>query len=342
MELRKDYFRDRWVIIAEKRGSRPREFKKELKRADEVIESGLCYFCPGNEKTTPPEISRREKNSKWHIRVFPNKFPAVDSSGMMLGVKPPLHTEAIAAVGFHEIIVETPNHLKQLADLSADEIAEVLSVYAERIIANEKKGAKYVLVFKNHGRDGGTSLVHTHSQVVSLPVIPTDVKSELDTIKAYEQKHRMCPYCAIARNEAKKEIVKQGKKQGKKNSSRFPRFIHSSNGIACIAPYASRFNYEALILPSRHVARFEDLKKAELKGIAECLSLLLRKIRQFDASYNFYLRYFPRSFSTSAHLQGHLHIEFTPRIATWAGFELSSGIVINSVSPETAAEFYRT
>jgi hypothetical protein len=37
----------------------------------------------------------------------------------------------------------------------------------------------------------------------------------------------------------------------------------------------------------------------------------------------------------------HFHIEVTPREATWSGFEYCSGTIINSVSPEDAAKFYR-
>jgi galactose-1-phosphate uridylyltransferase len=38
----------------------------------------------------------------------------------------------------------------------------------------------------------------------------------------------------------------------------------------------------------------------------------------------------------------HMHFEITPRIQTWAGFEMSTSLVINEVSPEDAAKFYRS
>ena len=63
MELRKDYILDRWVYIATNRSKRPKEFRKEEKLEKEKI----CFFCPGNEELTPPEIGRVEKNGKWII-----------------------------------------------------------------------------------------------------------------------------------------------------------------------------------------------------------------------------------------------------------------------------------
>ena len=111
MELRKDYFQNKWVIIAEKRGVRPHEFKK----LEETVEGSVCYFCPGSEGLTPPEIMRIGK--PWRVRVFPNKFPAVDGSGQLSGFQPIMDAKLLPAIGTHEVIVETPDHMQQLADL---------------------------------------------------------------------------------------------------------------------------------------------------------------------------------------------------------------------------------
>jgi UDPglucose--hexose-1-phosphate uridylyltransferase len=55
-----------------------------------------------------------------------------------------------------------------------------------------------------------------------------------------------------------------------------------------------------------------------------------------DMPYNFYIHYAPKGKKL------HMHIEITPRKATWAGFEMGSGIIVNAISPEEAAEYYRT
>lgn len=305
-ELRKDYFLDRWTIIAPGRSKRPKEFKEEKETGKQV-----CSFCPGNEKLTPPEIGRVGTKDHWHMRWFPNKFPAVEKKGNPK-VKKGLLTSA-AAYGSHEIIAETPTR-KQLWDLPLKEFVLLLKIYSQRIAAlKNKKSTKYVLVVKNHGREGGASLKHSHTQVASLNILPPSVKQEL---AAYAG--RTCNYCKVLNIERKS-----------------PRKSFENSSVIAFAPYASRFNYELWILPKRHVRELSDLSESELHDFADILSKALKKLKKINAPYNYYLHYSP----PGANL--HFHIELTPRLARWAGIELSSGIIINSVSPEAAARFYR-
>ncbi len=76
-EIRKDYILDRYVIIATDRAKRPAQFIKKKQNT----KKGTCFFCPGNENLTPPEIDRIEKNNKWLVRCFPNKFAATKLEG---------------------------------------------------------------------------------------------------------------------------------------------------------------------------------------------------------------------------------------------------------------------
>ncbi len=308
MELRKDYVLDKWVIISEARSKRPREFSEPARTKEE----GVCYFCPGNEHLTPPEISRA--GDPWRIRVFPNKFPAVSQEK-----KPQMQKKgflaSMPAYGAHEVIVETSNHGKQLADLGEEELAEVLSVYRERIAALESlPETLYAHLFKNHGSKAGTSLVHSHSQLVSLPLVPPAIKEKLNALSAFQE----CPYCTIVKDESESE-----------------RFCFQNQHFSAFTPYASMFNYEIAIMPKKHVSRFSLLTREELVSLASLMRRILVKLKELNSSYNFYIHHSPKNGDM------HLQIYFTPRIATWAGMELGSGIVINSVSPEDAASFYR-
>ncbi len=309
LELRKDYILDRYAIIAEKRKHRPRQIShKEIK---ENIKT--CYFCPGNEKTTPKEKGRVEFKSKWLIRWFPNLFPAVELKGSPT-IKGKKFIKKSAAYGYHEVIVETPEHDKQLADLSTKHIAEVLKVYSLRI-KELSKNSKYVVVFKNQGRMAATTLVHSHTQVLAYPKIPEAVKEKLNAVKKYKK----CPYC---------DIIKQ-----EMNS---PRRIFQNKNFVSFAPFAPRFNYEAWIFPKKHVKNITELEDIELISLAEIIKKILSKLSKITDSYNMLLYYAPKGTNL------HFHIEITPRIAIWGGFELATGAVINSVAPETAAEFYRS
>jgi len=290
-ELRKDYLLDRWVIIAKGRGKRPQHFVQPPVKIREKV----CFFCPGNENTTPPEIARVEEKGKWIIRCFPNKFPATD---------------------WHEIIVETPEHGGHLGDLSVEHIVKVLKMYSKRRKAMEKyQKVKYVSIFKNKGEVAGASLPHSHTQLIGLTAVPPLVTKE---IKASKEE---CSFCRIWKDEVKSS-----------------RLIHEDKYTAAFAPFASRFPFEAWLMPKRHLGTLADMKKAEMNSFAGTLKRIL-------SALNFPLNYPPYNFVLHYAPQGknlHLHLELLPRLSKFAGFEFGTGIIINVMPPEVAAEHYRS
>ncbi len=312
LELRKDYTLDRWVIVASVRSKRPREYEQKTK----AKEQKTCVFCPGNEALTPPEIGRIEKNNKWSLRWFPNKFPFVEQKGSQkIKTKNKFFTHS-SAYGKHEVITDTNKHNMQLWGTKKEHIKLLLEVINKRIVALQKlKNIKYILVFKNHGEKAGTSIIHSHTQIVAISNVPSEVKSEIAATKKYKN----CPYCDIIKIERKSK-----------------RKCFENKTFLAFAPYASRFNYETWIFPKKHIKTLNELKDNEMLDLAEILQKGLSKLKELNMSYNLYLHYSPKKEDL------HFHIEVTPRIATWAGFEFSSGITINSVMPEEAAKFYRS
>ncbi|MFC1742252.1 galactose-1-phosphate uridylyltransferase [Nanoarchaeota archaeon] len=316
MELRKDYILDRWVIIAKNRGKRPHQMKSkdDIYAADPGPEK--CFFCPGHEDQTPPEIGRiKDDKGGWKLRWFKNKFPAADKKG-----SPEIKTADTFfmysdAYGEHEVIVETNDHKKQMIDLDEEDIRNILRVYARRIeeLENEPH-TKYVAVFKNEGNKAGTSIVHSHSQLISLNIIPPEVQAKLDAVR----NHDSCPYCEIIKTESKSL-----------------RRIHEDDTCVAFAPYASRFNFETWIFPKSHYKSLIDFSDDELFKLATAMKIILQKMKELNASFNILVYYAPDGHDL------HFHIEILPRIADWAGLEFETGVTINSVSPEDAAKFYR-
>ncbi len=311
-ETRKDYILDSYVIIATERKKRPREFTEDK---EEPIENHVCYFCPGNENLTPPEITRIEKNGKWQIRVVDNKFPAVKLEG-----NPEFRTDNnyftfAGAFGKHEVVIDTPEHNKKFSEFSVEEITELLRVYIDRInVMGKIQGIKYVFVFKNYGKEGGASIAHSHSQIISYNLIPATIKKREDAVLKYDH----CPYCDIINIE--------------KDSH---RKVMVNKSIIAFTPYASRFPFEVWVFPKRHVININELNDEELYDLASVLKYLTQKIATLNLSYNFYLLNGTKNM--------HFHIHFIPRTssAKWAGFELGTDTIINPITPEEAAKFYR-
>jgi len=310
MELRKDYILERYVIISEARGKRPHEI---IEKEEERVEQ--CFFCPGNENLTPHEIMRvPDGKGGWKIRVFPNKFAAVELKGNYNIRTDNRFFTFSDSFGVHEVVVETNDHHKEMADLDEVELKELLDVYKKRIIELSKfEGIKYVNVFKNHGKDAGTSVIHSHTQIIATSIIPQLVEEELKAIKRYSN----CPYCDILNIE--------------KGSY---RRCFENNEFVAFTPYASRFHYEIWIFPKKHIKSIEFMDDSTLLELANILKKILVKLKQLNLSYNFFLHYH----NDDAY---HFHVEVCPRAAVWGGFELGTGITINSLSPEEAAKFYR-
>jgi UDPglucose--hexose-1-phosphate uridylyltransferase len=310
-ELRKDYILDRWVIISSERARRPHEFRKEP-QADAGLDAA-CHFCPGSEKDTPPEAFRIEKQGRWQVRVFPNKFAAVRPEG-----EPGIRTDNTfytfaGNYGRHLVIAETPEHGRQLWDLDVEDIVLVLKGYIETLcLLQEDKAIKYAAIFKNHKKEAGTSIVHSHSQAIGYNKVPEAVMAEV----AASKERNFCPYCDIIQRE--------------KGSH---RRCFENDGFVAFCPYASRFPFEIWIMPKRHVQRLEDI--TDLRGLAELLRLALGKLKGIDAPFNMVLHHSPTKEDGL-----HFHVEIMPRLTVWAGFELD-GTVINPQPPEDAAKFYR-
>ncbi len=336
-ELRKDIISGRWVIIAAERSKRPDDFRPAA--AEKKMEpAAFCPFCPGNESKTPPEVySLRKKKSRadspgWLVRVVPNKFPALSR-----GLPPVQHEDGIFrwmdGVGVHEVVIETPDHSRELSDLPLSHLQHVIEAYKLRVLSIEKEFQyKYVHIFKNKGREAGASLSHPHSQIVATPIIPKKVNEEL---YGCERLHRQYGECIVCR------IIREETKSG-------DRLILRNEHFCAIAPFAPRFPFEMRIYPLRHSAWFTSLTKAELVSLSRMLRAILSKMKAVlsDPPYNFYFHQGPNAnlpHEAWANLEQsfHWHIEIIPVLTRVAGFEWGTGFYINPVPPETAARFMR-
>ena len=325
-ELRKDPVTGRWVIIATERGARPCDFKS----APQAISRGFCPFCEGNEDKTPPEIaSYRDYGNKdqkgWRVRVVPNKFPALQIEGGLDKRGEGIY-DLMRGVGAHEVIIETPEHVTTLTQLSVGRIEEMLRVYIERLndLKNDKRFA-YGLIFKNVGSIAGASLEHTHSQLIITPVVPITVSREMNGSRGFFDYRGRCLFCDMLKQE----------------SSGGTRVVLDGDQYISFEPFASRFPFETWIVPKKHRSNFEAVPYSELGELAEVLKDSLVRIESSleNPPYNYIVHSAP--FNVQDLDYYHWHIEIIPRLTKVAGFEWGTGFYINPVPPEKAAEFLR-
>jgi UDPglucose--hexose-1-phosphate uridylyltransferase len=334
-ELRKDPVVGRWVIISAERSKRPSDFKV----VKEEEEHGSCVFCEGHESRTPPEVYAVRKAGTnpdtpgWDVRVVPNKYPALwvegelDREGVWM-------CDMMSGVGAHEVIIETPEHGKDLADLPTDHVATVMWTYRQRIgELSQDERFKYVLIFKNQGRAAGASLQHAHSQLIATPITPKRVKEELVGAKQYYEYKRRCIFCDYIKQET--EVFTE-------------RLVAETDHFVVLSPFAARFPFEMWILPKRHTIDFIDIEADEVADLAGTLKLTLTKLRTAlsDPPFNYVLHMAPfrrprGGYWTTIEEDYHWHIELIPRLTRIAGFEWGSGFYINPTPPEVAAQVLR-
>ncbi|HUD08802.1 MAG TPA: HIT domain-containing protein, partial [Candidatus Saccharimonadales bacterium] len=103
-------------------------------------------------------------------------------------------------------------------------------------------------------------------------------------------------------------------------------------------PYSSRAAFEVWVMPKDHKPYFERINNEEKIDLGEALQKSIGSIYKTleDPAYNFYIHTSPCDGKDYPHY--HWHIEILPHTATWAGFELSTGIEISTIEPERAAE----
>lgn len=334
-QLRKDPIIGRWVIISTERGKRPNDFGKTYSGPPDKD----CPFCEGKEAQTPPEIyavrpqGTLPDSKGWKVRVVPSIAPFLDNQGELWKKGIGLY-DLIAAYGSHEVVVETPNHIANMADLEEGQIEDVLTTYVKRIEALKKdKKIKYVLVFKNYGwQAGGGRVQHSRSQIIATPVNLKRVKEELEGSKKYYAYHERCVYCDIVREELD---LKE-------------RIVLDIDGILAVVPFASRFPFEVWILPKKHSADFHRIDSQEKNSLAKVMKEVLDRIKRLlnDPPYNYVIHTAPfrrahKGYWTTIDEDYHWHIEVIPRLTEVAGFEWGTGFYICPTPPEEAAKYLR-
>ena len=330
-EMRQDPTTKEWVIIATERAKRPHDFRKGGPSPEKPAYKADCPFCPGNEHMTPPETLAYRKGgipngSGWWVRVVPNKYPALVSVGSLERKEEKGFFRKMDGVGLHEVVIGSPIHNQLFPLLDDYHVSETLLAYRERYLAlRQDPRIKLIIIFKNHGISAGTSLEHTHSQIVATAVVPSNIRKKLVEAARHYDDYGCCVYC---------DLVEEERSFGK-------RIVLETEKFVVLHPFASRFPFETWIVPKIHQASFGDITPDESGEFARVLKTTLFKIysKLNDPDYNYVIHTAPVKDEGEDYY--HWHLQIIPRLTTTAGFEMGSGIYINVSFPEETASFLR-
>ena len=324
-ELRQNFMTKEWVVIATERAKRPDQMVVKRERKPPVSFSENCPFCPGHENQTPPEILRLHDGDKWKVRVIANKFAALSPDAA------PERTirrsrRRMGGFGVHDVVVETPDHSLAMAQMPDSQVADILRIYKTRYdqLSLDPRIAQ-VTIFKNHGTDAGTSLEHPHSQMIATPVISYQVRQRFQEAMQHFDDFGGCMFCQIIEEELEEQ----------------KRIVLTSEHFVAMELFASPAPFCTHIYPRRHMASFSDVSTREIADLGRVLRTVLAKlyIGLDNPDFNFTIRTAPAECVGVRYF--HWYMSVIPRLTRTAGFELGSGMFINTVIPEEAAEFLR-
>ncbi len=334
------------VLVATARSMRPQKDEQAAPR-DTRTHVAKCPFCTGNESMTPPEIASYPDSGDWKIRIVENLYPVLGDDK-----NTPMPTfglqQAIEGYGRHEVIVDHTQHGIAVHEMTIEHLSLLFLAYKDRMlqIYEMDERLKYVLVFKNFGPAAGASMSHTHSQIIALPVVPQNVHDELFHSKQYFDKHHKCIFCCLIDEALTFETTIYERDTGKvlRQIHVGQYVIERTEYFIAIKPFASRYEWEVQILPLSHSSDYLNLTQEQSDDLAKIMKNTMSRLDAVigGAQYNFFLHSQPRGEENTSYTQSyHWHFEICPRTCIPSGFELGSGLFVNTISPEDAAEQLR-
>jgi UDPglucose--hexose-1-phosphate uridylyltransferase len=333
-EIRKDILLGRWVAVL----SESKEPSEYTFQSDNKKKESTCILCPGRENEVPSEImsirkpGMRPDTPGWWVRAIPSFNPVFQVEGD-LGRRGIGIYDKMNSVGANEILIESPEHNVRPEDMGLEQMVKVITLYKNRLADLEKDSRmRYILIYKNSGKDAGEIFSHPSSYLMATPVIPKKVKDELDNAKQYFNYKERCIFCDIIREE-----LRTGE-----------RIILETKHFIAFCPYAAKFPFESWIIPKRHICAFHEIVPEEIEDMGLILMSMLKKLRKIfnEPPFNYFIHTAPNMIPRRDHWHTlgedfHWHLEMIPRLGKTGGFEWGSGFYILQTSPENAAKYLR-
>jgi len=233
-----------------------------------------------------------EKNNKWQVKAIDNKYPALITDLEE-------YKKSNCDYGKHEVLIETRDHLRSFYEFNMEEFNNIVKMYQNRFVdLNNDSNVKYTIIYKNHLKNAGASKIHSHSQILSMSFIPPEIKREID-------------------------IEEKGNLWGKK------RLLYEDSNFEIFIPEDSFLSGE-IIIENKNSSRFETINDSEITDLSENFLFIFSKIKKIYGKipFNIYLHCLPKEIELND-FRWHIHI--IPRKGKFGGFELGTGLYINSL-----------
>jgi UDPglucose--hexose-1-phosphate uridylyltransferase len=326
-QLRQDRFTKEWVFVATESAEGPQDLPASRAHKRLPAFDPDCPVCPGNEHRTAPEVLRVPSPGKcgWTVRVVPNQFDiaSIDGGPAATNYAP----RKTGGFSIREVVVETPDHSLSTALLPEAQLARVWrasKIRYHELSLDSRIG--HATILKNHGLDAGSSLEHPHSQIIATQMIPAQVSGWLREAKRHYGTHQECIFCRVLQEELEAQA----------------RIVTLTEHFVALEPFASPTPFCTHVYPRRHIANFGETSVDEINDLARILHGMLAKIYVGldDPDFSYSIRTAPLAEAGANYY--HWHLNIVPFLPPAVGIENAARILMNSVLPETAAEYLRS
>jgi UDPglucose--hexose-1-phosphate uridylyltransferase len=233
--------------------------------------------------------------------------------------------DAFPATGAHEVVIESPRHDWDLRTASPGQALTVLSAIQERCRALARQAPAAIVVFRNHGVAGGTSLTHPHSQIVTLDRPPPGLLRRWRIARDHHDGTQRRLH----------DDIRAAERDG-------PRVVADTDGLLVFHSRAAEVPYETVILPGDGAPDLATASDEALAAVAATLPKVLDALARLlgDPGYNLVVRAGPTNVADARYwYQWHLTVH--PRTTTPAGLEIATELSVNPIPPEVSAPAMR-
>ena len=319
--------REEWVIVAAHRQDRPWSGSTVKQSAPEVPPYVPdCYFCPGNVRVSGVHNPHYQQTF-----VFDNDHPCVSLDAPPPPESPTGLYRNRPARGIARVVCYSPKHNLTLAELSIDEIQQLLRVWQEQYDElSRRPDINHVLIFENKGEVVGVSNPHPHCQIYATNFVFKTIETEARASRSYlEQTGRVLF----------QDIIAAEQETG-------TRIIAENDSAIAFVPYFARYAYEVFVAPKKTHPSIATLSTSELLDFATVLKdVLVRFDNLWQMSFPYVMPLHQAPADGGDYSGFHFHIEFHPPLRKpdllkfLAGPEVGGGNFLSDTSPdEKAAE----
>ena len=317
-----------WVLVSPHRSQRPWQGKVEQHQFVHKKEyDENCYLCPTNKRANNQSTSAYTSTF-----VFDNDFSSLNPDSEGLENKYEL-LKAKSEKGICRVVCFSPKHNVSLAELSVNEIEEVILVWQKEYRRlGEKSFINHVQIFENKGEIMGCSNPHPHGQIWAQESIPNEILKEQNNQFKYfseNQKTLLSDYLQIEKNESE-------------------RIIYENDSFVLLVPFWAIWPFETMIIPKRAINNILLFTKNERKDFADIIKIATVKYDNiFETSFPYSAGIHQSPTDSIEHNEWHFHMHFYPpllRSATIKKFMVGYELLAEpqrDITPERSAEILR-